>query len=259
MLSAWLHHRARWMVEIAASLGSGGKRALAARLMDGARLPVAWLPILPAFGRLTRRAEFENLLDNFLVGTLRYAPLEESLRQAGTPLVVDVGVNVGITIRWWMSLNPRTRVVAVDMIEESHAFAAAALSRLDARYAAQMTPVVAVVSDAPGSIEISFDDPLEGTNSSEAHGGLIRRQLAVRTLDDIWGEAGAGDVFLLKIDIEGAGARALDGAAQLLRRTRYVVAEWHSADELARMTTACVSASLSLVSVNEKMVFFERR
>lgn len=258
MLGAWLHRQSAWLWHAATALGFGGRRALAGWIMYWLRLPVAWLPPLAGFGPLTHRDEFASIVDNFFEGALRFDALERYLRATDGALVLDVGVNVGITLRWWMHLNPRTEIIAVDMIREAHEFSARALAGLDPGYPAQVHHVEAVVGDAPGRTEIAFDDPLHGTNTAGARGGATRRQLAVRTLDDIWVEAGARDVAVLKIDIEGAAGAALAGGTAVLRRTRFVVAEWHGAAELAQVTSVCVGAGLRLVDTKAKMLFFAR-
>lgn len=258
MLGAWLHRQSARFRHAATSVGFGGRRALAASIMRALRFPVSWMPPLAGFGRLTHPDEFGSITDNFFEGALRFGPLEQFLRSADDALVIDVGVNVGITLRWWLHLNPRTRLIAVDMIREAHLFSTLALARLNPAYPAQVRHVEAVVGDTPGSTEIAFDDPLHGMNSAMARGGATRRRVAVRTLDDIWQESGGGDVAVLKIDIEGAAGTALAGATELLRRTRFVAAEWHDAAELAQVTSTCVGAGLSLVDTKSKMLFFAR-
>lgn len=230
---------------------------LGAWLVSECGLPVAWTPRLPAFGKLRHRDEFLSIQDNFLQGTLRYDRLEAALRTADEPVVVDLGVNVGITVRWWFALNPQARVVAVDMMAEAHAWASHRLEALRPDAVARATFVECVVGEASGTVEVAFDDPLSGTNRSDAPGGAVRRLLRMTTLDEM-PEIPAGEILLLKVDIEGAGGRALAGAPGVLRRTRFVVTEFHDADECAMMTRLALDAGLSLVRANDKMLFFAR-
>lgn len=258
MLGSWLHRRSEWFLHAATAIGFGGRRALAGWIMYGLRCPVSWLPPLAGFGPFTHRDEYASILDNFFEGALRFEPLERHVSSTTNALVLDVGVNVGITVRWWLHLNPHAQVIAVDMIREANEFSARALAAVNPAYPAQVRYVEAVVGETSGSMEISFDDPLAGTNSTRARNGATRREVATRTLDDIWLEAGGRDVAVLKIDIEGAAGATLAGAPQVLRRSQFVVAEWHDAAELSRVTSLCLDAGLSLVSVNAKMLFFER-
>jgi FkbM family methyltransferase len=230
---------------------------LGAWLVHQFRLPVSWTPRLPAFGALRHRDEFLNIQDNFLQGKLRYDRLEAALRAADEPVVVDLGINVGITVRWWFALNPHSRVVAVDMMAEAHAWAARQLEAWRPGAAARVTFVERIVGPATGVAEVVFDDPMAGTNRSDATTGAIHRTLPVTTLDAM-PEIPSGEILLLKVDIEGAGARALAGAPGVLRRTRFVVAEFHDADECAMMTRLSLEAGLSLVRANDKMLFFAR-
>ena len=168
MLGSWLHRRSEWFLHAATAIGFGGRRALAGWIMYGLRCPVSWLPPLAGFGPFTHRDEYASILDNFFEGALRFEPLERHVSSTTNALVLDVGVNVGITVRWWLHLNPHAQVIAVDMIREANEFSARALAAVNPAYPAQVRYVEAVVGETSGSMEISFDDPLAGTNSTRA-------------------------------------------------------------------------------------------
>ncbi len=257
MLSAWLHRFASWFRDAASSLGGGGRRALVGWLAYTSRLPIGWAPAFSGFGRLERRDEFLSILDNFLRGTLRSDRVERALREARAPVVVDVGVNLGVTVRWWLHLNPASQVVAVDMMREAIDYSSRRVHAVAPE--AHVTWIEAVVGREPGEVEVRFDDPLKGTNRSDGGTGATCRRLPTSTLDGLLGASPASDeVMLLKVDIEGAGGSALAGATALLRRTRFVVVEYHDVAETAEMTRVCLAAGLSLACANEKMLFFER-
>ncbi|MEY4940863.1 MAG: hypothetical protein RIQ93_2598, partial [Verrucomicrobiota bacterium] len=75
---------------------------------------------VPIFDEVGTIAEILNIHDNFAVGELRDALVEAELSTASTPIVVDCGVNVGVTVRWWLHLNAACRVFGFDMMEEAH-------------------------------------------------------------------------------------------------------------------------------------------
>lgn len=259
-MSKALHAIWKWFFGAAAALGGGGRRGLSAYLLNACSLPVAWLPALPGFGTLVRRDELLNIQDNFFEGTLRFREMEEAMRGTAEPFVLDLGVNVGVTVRWWFHLNPRAQVVAVDMMREAHAFAQQRLAAVRADAVARVRWVECVVSDEAGTTEVAFDDPLFGMNRADASAaGGSRRLLASATVDSLLADQMPDEVFLCKVDIEGAGGRALAGASRVLARTRFLVVEYHDPDEVASMTRSAVAAGLDLVRANPKMLFFERR
>lgn len=80
-----------------------------------------------------------------------------------------------------------------------------------------------------------MNDPLLGGNSLLGDfGGSINRQLMSNTLDELMGENPPENVSLLKIDLEGSGADALEGATKVLQATKHVVFEVHGEDECSR-------------------------
>jgi FkbM family methyltransferase len=259
MMSKALHAIWKWFFGAAAALGGGGRRGLAAYVLNACALPFSWLPALPGFGTLVRRDELLNIQDNFFEGTLRFREMEEAMRRAAEPFVLDLGVNVGVTVRWWFHLNPRSRVVAVDMMREAHEFARQRLVAVRADAAERVRWVECVVSDQAGTTEVAFDDPLFGMNRADAAtGGSSRRQLPSAAVDTLLADEMPAEVFLFKVDIEGAGGRALAGAQLVLRRTRFLVVEYHDPAEVAAMTRHALAAGLDLVRANAKMLFFER-
>lgn len=180
--------------------------------------------------------EAGNYLDNFIQGELRHPEVELLLAQIGGH-VVELGVNVGITARWWLSLGPAVSLTGIDMIAESLDYTRQRLA--GARLEKRAEFITGAVGAREGEVDITFDDPLEGTNSVSSAAGSQKRRVRVETVDH-WLGHDQRAVALLKIDIEGQGGEALRGATQTLKRTRWVVVETHDQDELetsARMLT----------------------
>ena len=204
-----------------------------------------WFPVsLPQFGVVRSISEATNVLDNFALGELRSAAVEDHLRNSTDALVVDVGVNVGVTCRWWLGLSPSVRVIGIDMFQEALDFTTGRMS--GPGQLARWHPICAAVSDHDGEIEVRFDDPLLGTSRMDASGGRLTRVIPTRTMDQLVAPFAPGRIALLKVDIEGAAGRALMGARQTLRRCDYVVVETHSEDETRVSSSALIDAGLCL-------------
>ncbi|MCA9308388.1 MAG: FkbM family methyltransferase [Patescibacteria group bacterium] len=78
--------------------------------------------------------------------------------------------------------------------------------------------------------KVAISDHIGNCDISGGWGGGIidGDSVAMSTLDAFSTEANISDVFLLKIDIQGAELAALKGASELLKRTQFVICETHT-------------------------------
>src|SRR5437773_9768114 len=77
---------------------------------------------LSRFGKVSSRAEAINLIDNFSLGELRSDEVENQLRSKSGAWVVDVGVSVGVTCRWRVSVAREVRVIGADKFQGASDF-----------------------------------------------------------------------------------------------------------------------------------------
>jgi FkbM family methyltransferase len=199
-----------------------------------------WKPapmVVPIFGRISTLPETLNIYDNFGLEELRDKTIEQALKDTDRPLVIDCGVNVGITVRWWLYLNPRSKVIGIDMLKEPLDFTRQALNAgphpENSNRFCGLTGTL--YSTDQIEFEIAFDNPLEGDNSlfNGKRDRLQKRKLKTVTLDNLLRDEMSAKVTLIKIDLEGAGGKALAGAINLLARTNHVVFESHNAEEMS--------------------------
>lgn len=205
----------------------GGYLALAVFVFRRLWLPLQVSPMI----RLTSWREAANYLDNFILGELRLPEVEKWIRETEGD-IIEVGVNVGITTRWWLEQNAEVHVIGIDMMREALDYTGRVVGALN--QGNRWHPVVGAVADHEGSLTVSFDDPLEGTNSLNALHGTQQREVEVNTLDGYLRRAPLRRPLLLKLDIEGHAAAALRGAGKLLQSVRWVVVEIHHREELAQ-------------------------
>lgn len=171
--------------------------------------------------------------------TGRYEPQETALLQALVrtgATVVDVGANWGyFTLASAHLVGPSGRVVSVEA--DPHAVrtlrANVARNRL-----AHVLVVEAAASDGEHALAVRRygSDRHESANfgvelAAPAGGAAGTFEIRARSLDGILDEAGVGRVDVLKMDIEGAEARALAGLARRLRTGAidWIVLEVHPA------------------------------
>ncbi len=209
---------------------------------------------VPVFGVLKTDHEVRNLCDNFAKGVLRDEKIEQYLREQKSPCVIDCGVNVGITIRWWLALNPASKVYGVDMLEETHQFTRAALKAGGLGEERYHGITAALWSSSGKPFTIDVEDPLWGDNSlfQKKEGAKHDRTFVSRTLDELFAAEPLATVDLLKIDLEGAGAEALKGATELLKKTKYVVFENHGEAESKEASAVLVRNGFGVRRVGER-------
>lgn len=211
---------------------------------------------LPVFGTVSTVDEVLNIHDNFSKGELRYEEIENHLRQEPHPVIVDCGVNIGITIRWWHHLNPHAKIFGFDMMEEAHTFTRSRIGTPSDWY----VPVTCALSARDGdAIEISFDDPLFGENSVTATNRKQKRSVSTGTLDSSLRQHNLTEIDLIKMDIEGHGAEALKGGTDTLRKTRYVMFETHTKQETSEATGILHDAGFQIIGLRARTLVFERK
>lgn len=202
--------------------------------------------------RLTTASEAGNYQDNFIRGELRKKEVEDILSQSGGR-VVELGVNIGVTTCWWLSFHPQVFVTGIDMMQESIDHTTKKVGEMGK--AGRWQGICAAAGNESKTLTISFENPLEGSNSVTSQKGRHQREVRVEKLDDLCRDLER--VTLLKVDIEGAGGEALEGAEQLLARTDWVVMETHGREETHRASRALQKAGLVLDEIVGRMMWWK--
>lgn len=211
---------------------------------------------LPGFGKIHSWAEAINLIDNFSLGELRSEEVENHLRRSTESWVVDVGVNVGVSCRWWLSLADHVQVVGVDMFQESLDFTTERIASLGA--SKRWHPLCGAVGDSDRVAELRFSDPLEGTSRLDSAIGGKLRKIRVQPLDAMLAPLAPRKIGLLKIDIEGSAGRALKGAPETLGRSDYVSVETHSDEETGTSSRALIAAGFHIFHCRGRTMWWRR-
>jgi len=171
-------------------------------------------------------ADFHVVKELYLHEVYGFATAALTALRPPVATVVDLGANIGLTVRLWSRLfSPRT-IVAVEPDADNLALCAcnaapAATTRLKL--------VKCFVGDAPGVAGIDRRLGTWAYRMSRIEATADQESIPVRTLPDILVEAGLGfeEIDLLKCDIEGAEAALFRGGPGWLSRVRAVLAEVH--------------------------------
>lgn len=219
------------IIQITKLLGVWGIYVYICRRMKKKPAPVK----VPVFGILRTYHEVRNIFDNFgSTEQLRDKDVERYISGKPKPYIVDCGINVGVTVRWWFHLNPEARVYGIDMMDEAQRFTVEAVESIgipSERY----TPVTAALWSCAGKeFKVGVDDPLCGDlGFYRVDKENSQRTFVTKTLDSALEPYNIGAVDLLKLDLEGAGGEALKGAPGLIKKTENVYFEMHTDDECA--------------------------
>jgi FkbM family methyltransferase len=135
--------------------------------------------------------------------------------------VVDVGAGIGSEVPTWVGLTGDAgRVIAI----EAHPASYERLTALARANGYEVAMVQAAVADRSGTVTISDrEDEIMNSILGEAVGP----QVEARTLDDILAAHGVNQVDLLKMNIEGAEALAINGMAASIKNVKHAAIACH--------------------------------
>ena len=150
--------------------------------------------------------------------------------------VFDVGANLGLMAIPILQACGSCRVVSFEPSPNSLPFLRQTMST--APFRDRWTLIDKALSDHTGELDFTVGRPedalFEGFKSGDRIAGARTIPVKVSTLDDEWRALGQPRVSAVKIDVEGAEGRVLEGGRQLFRHHKpAVIIEWHH-DFLAR-------------------------
>lgn len=163
-----------------------------------------------------------------------------------TPLIIDCGSNVGMSVLFFKKLFPKCRMVAIE--PDPQAFRVLEKNVSDNRWENVTLHNAAVTgSEGTTSLYVSSDNPGDlGTSTiAQSHLPCELTVPSVRLSTLI----GGSNVDFLKIDIEGAEMEVIDelDRSDALRRVRQMVIEYHH--HIAGRTD-CLSSMLTVLERN---------
>lgn len=113
-----------------------------------------------------------------------------------TPLILDCGANIGMSVLWLANAFPQAVIVAV----EPEAANFALMQRNTAQLGARVLPVRCAVAAQPGTMTLT--NPDDGSTAFQ-FAPAAAGEVACRTVDDLCAMVPDSDLFIAKVDIEG--------------------------------------------------------
>ncbi len=152
------------------------------------------------------------------------AAIAEFSDRMGVRSVVDMGANVGMSLRFWLRHFPRARVVGVEPDADNIEMCRRNLALLPG--AAGRTELVqACVGGERRTVALDRRRGAWGYRMSESSG--VGESIPVITVEDVISRFD-GEIDLLKMDIEGAEAEVFARPAPWLARVKVLVVEVHA-------------------------------
>jgi len=142
--------------------------------------------------------------------------------------IIDAGAHIGVfALMAARRVGPTGRVLAFEPSPHTAELTRRNIARNKLAWV-KFYPVALAEAETTASFFISDDassNPV--TDTLHATAGRAQVHVRLRRLDDVLAEEGISIVDHLKIDVEGAELRVLDGAAHTLARTRRIMMEIH--------------------------------
>ncbi len=167
---------------------------------------------------------------------------EDVLRLSGSPIVVDVGANVGYLSAFTFTRFPKAKVVSVEPIPKNLELLKRNLVR-NQNY--DWKVFEGVLADNDGELEIQFDNSDTFSTSASMYGldeGADKISVKSKSLQSLMSENEIDEVHILKLDCEGAEYDILYCLEKdQLNKIAYVTMETHQIDEDRKNRDALVS------------------
>jgi len=177
------------------------------------------------------------------LSSLLYGPFESgelafvsSFLRSGE-VALDIGANVGLfSVVMAAAVGEEGRIFSFEPVPSNVARLARNLRRNDFRNT-QIFPVALGDVDAEMRLHMSVDPAYPSLHEVQLGlGDGTALPVNVRTLDDIWHEAGKPSIAFIKMDVEGAEINVLMGAPRLLSICRpSLLVEANSKEHLAQL------------------------
>jgi FkbM family methyltransferase len=186
------------------------------RLLQGAliglyRVTKATRALNTSLGRRIFERSYSLYKDRLEAGPI------EMLRQFVRPrtYVIDVGANIGFfTRRFAAWVSEGGKVIAVEAEALNYARLRKALEEAGLSDVVETIEAAVAETTGEGLLEINPGHP------GDHKLGTTGVPVALTTIDDLVGARGWPEVSLIKVDVQGAEARVLAGANQVLERSR---------------------------------------
>jgi FkbM family methyltransferase len=143
--------------------------------------------------------------------------------------ILDLGSNIGLTVRLWQAKFPGARVCAVEPDESNCSVLTMNAAAAPMPEGTQPTIVRACVAGKAGFVTMDRSGAEWGLTMKRDPSAPATERVEAITMGDVLCRAGfeSGEIDILKCDIEGAEAEVFAGECAWLSRVRHLAIEVH--------------------------------
>jgi FkbM family methyltransferase len=153
-----------------------------------------------------------------------YAMVPGGLASSGA-VVIDLGANVGLSVRYWQERWPACRVIAVEPHPENAKLCVLNASDPSGARGCRVIEACVAATRGTGSLTTTDGDWAHKLHPGQSAGS---QPVQIITMQDVLEGVPEGEmVGLLKCDIEGAEREVFDTCKAWIRRVRCIVVEIH--------------------------------
>jgi FkbM family methyltransferase len=184
--------------------------------------------------RIALRGESESV--HLRLGTTDFWVLEEIFAEgeyamvpddvvSSTGVVIDLGANIGLSVRYWLKRWPACRVIAVEPHPENAKLCVLNTKDPTSVRGCRVIEACVAATRGTGSLTTTDGDWAHKLAAGEDAGSQFVQVITMQDVLD--GLPGGVMVDLLKCDIEGAEREVFDACDDWIRRIRCLVVEVH--------------------------------
>ncbi len=164
-----------------------------------------------------------------------YTMVRDAIKDAA--LIVDLGANVGFSVRYWQTLFPKARIVALE--PEPDNCSICSLNIGSTGLESQVTLLQAGVGARRGQMRLVDEGAGEWAYRTEKSESEFERSVQVLPLSDVLENHADGQrIDLLKCDIEGAERELFEDCRSWIGRVDAIVIELHPPYGLTQFSAA---------------------
>ncbi|MEI9989848.1 MAG: FkbM family methyltransferase [Rhizomicrobium sp.] len=209
---------------------------------------------VPTFRQIFTEQSYDlNKISRFKAVKAHY---ERMLEEGKTPLILDCGANIGLSSVWFANMFPKAMVVAVEPSKPNFAL----LKANTAGYP-NILPVLGAVWNETTKLSIENPDAdfWSFQVSADSKHQSSSDSVEAFTIGNLMAMAGAEEILIAKIDIEGAEAALFQSNIDWIDSTQLIIIElhdWIKEGTSANFLNSIAQRSVHLRQRGENMLVF---
>jgi FkbM family methyltransferase len=219
-----------------------------------------FLPLLTAEEiQIEKYEEVLPYIDNFLFGEILEPVYLSYLKAQNNPVIVDLGCNTGVLAEYYLKSITNVTYYMFDMMKECIENCRQRLLHYSNSVKIQYFNLA--LGNENKNIEISFDNPINSSNTILSHSSSNKRFVEMRRLDDIKEIKYLKKIDLLKIDVEGYELPVLNGSLETIKKSEFSIVELHlqkHIDDYSEIINIFSTCGLHLYKVKSRNLFFKK-